>query len=183
MAAPMTYRVKGVQYVAVAAGFGGGGWGYVPRYSAAYRNGNANRMIVFKLDGGPVEQPDPLPPMEVASPPPSQLVGVTPAMIAKGQGLFFQNCAICHANQLRSTAPDLRRMQTATHDAFNQIVRDGLLLPGGMPRWDDLLSVEDTDAIHAWLIAEQGGLRARELKLKAEGKPLDAPSAAIMSNF
>ncbi|RJG54521.1 PQQ-dependent dehydrogenase, methanol/ethanol family [Sphingobium terrigena] len=183
MAAPMTYRVKGVQYVAVATGFGGGGWGYVPDYSAAYRYGNANRLLVFKLDGAPVKKPDPLPVLEVASPPPAQKPGVTPAMIAQGQGLFFQNCAICHSNQLRSTAPDLRRMQPATHDMFGAIVRDGLLLPGGMPRWDDLLSVQDVDAIHAWLIAEQGALRAREMKLKATGKPLDAPSIAVMSNF
>lgn len=183
MAAPMTYRVKGVQYVAVATGFGGGGWGYVPEYSAAYRYGNANRLLVFKLDGGPVKMPDPLPPLEVASAPPPQKAGVTPAMIAQGQGLFFQNCAICHSNQLRSTAPDLRRMQPATHEMFGAIVRDGLLLPGGMPRWDDLLSVQDVDAIHAWLIAEQGALRARETKLKAAGKPLDAPSIAVMSNF
>jgi quinohemoprotein ethanol dehydrogenase len=183
MAAPMTYRVKGVQYVAVATGFGGGGWGYVPEYSAAYRYGNANRLLVFKLDGAPVKKPDPLPPLEVAAAPPAQKPGVTPAMIARGQGLFFQNCAICHSNQLRSTAPDLRRMQPATHDMFGAIVRDGLLLPGGMPRWDDLLSVQDVDAIHAWLIAEQGALRAREIKLKAAGKPLDAPSIAVMSNF
>jgi quinohemoprotein ethanol dehydrogenase len=74
-------------------------------------------------------------------------------------------------------------MQPGTHEVFNQVVRDGLLLPNGMPRWDDLLSVEDVDAIHAWLIAEQGPLRERELKLKAAGKPIDAPSAAIMSNF
>jgi quinohemoprotein ethanol dehydrogenase len=183
MAAPMTYRVKGVQYVAVATGFGGGGWGYVPEYSAAYRYGNANRLLVFKLDGDPVQKPDPLAPLEVAAAPPAQKPGVTPAMIAQGQGLFFQNCAICHSNQLRSTAPDLRRMQPATHDMFGAIVRDGLLLPGGMPRWDDLLSVQDVDAIHAWLIAEQGALRAREVKLKAAGKPLDAPSIAVMSNF
>ncbi|MBJ7443474.1 MAG: PQQ-dependent dehydrogenase, methanol/ethanol family [Sphingobium sp.] len=183
MAAPMTYRVKGVQYVAVATGFGGGGWGYVPDYSAAYRYGNANRLLVFKLDGAPVKKPDPLPPLEVAAAPPAQKPGVTPAMIARGQGLFFQNCAICHSNQLRSTAPDLRRMQPATHDMFGAIVRDGLLLPGGMPRWDDLLSMQDVDAIHAWLIAEQGALRAREIKLKAAGKPLDAPSIAVMSNF
>ncbi len=183
MAAPMTYRVKGVQYVAVATGFGGGGWGYVPDYAAAYRFGNANRLLVFKLDGGPVKKPDPLPPLEVAAAPPAQKPGVTAAMIARGQGLFFQNCAICHSNQLRSTAPDLRRMQPATHDVFGAIVRDGLLLPGGMPRWDDILSTQDVDAIHAWLIAEQGALRDREMKLKAAGKPLDAPSIAVMSNF
>ena len=30
LAAPMTYRVDGVQYIAVQAGWGGGGWGFVP---------------------------------------------------------------------------------------------------------------------------------------------------------
>ena len=183
MAAPMTYRVKGVQYVAVATGFGGGGWSYVPTYSAAYRNGNANRILVFRIDGGPVPQPEPLPPSEVASDPPAQASGVTPAVLARGQGLFFENCAICHSNQLRANVPDLRRMQQGTHDAFQQIVREGLLVPNGMPKWDDILTAEDTAAIHAWLIAEQGKTRANELKLKAEGKPLDAPSAAIMSSF
>ena len=92
-------------------------------------------------------------------------------------------CRWCHSNQLRSTAPDVRRMQPATHDVFGAIVRDGLLLPGGMPRWDDILSTQDVDAIHAWLIAEQGALRDREMKLKAAGRPLDAPSIAVMSNF
>ncbi len=183
MAAPMTYRVKGVQYVAVATGFGGGGWSYVPNYSAAYRNGNANRILVFRIDGGAVPQPEPLPPSEVASEPPAQAPGVTPAVLARGQGLFFENCAICHSNQLRANVPDLRRMQQGTHEAFQQIVREGLLVPNGMPRWDDILTAEDTAAIHAWLIAEQAKTRASELKLKAEGKPLDAPSAAIMSSF
>lgn len=183
MAAPMTYRVKGVQYVAVATGFGGGGWSYVPRYSAAYDRGNANRILVFRLGGGAVKKPDLLPPLEVAGPPPAQLPGTTPARIARGQGLFFTNCAICHSNQPRSATPDLRRMDAGIHDMFQQIVLDGLLLPGGMPRWDDLLSPADADAIHAWLIDEQGKLRARELKLKEAGQPLDAPSLAILSNY
>lgn len=183
MAAPMTYRVKGVQYVAVATGFGGGGWSYVPGYAAAYRNGNANRILVFRIDGGPVPQPTPLPPMEVAPEPPAQAAGVTPATIARGQALFFENCAICHSNQLRSTAPDLRRMQPGTHQVFQKIVREGLLLANGMPRWDDILSTQDADAIHAYLIDKQRETRANELKLKAAGKSLDAPSAAVMSSF
>ena len=57
MAAPMTYMVDGVQYVAVQTGWGGGGWGFVPRYSAAYGKGNANRILVFRLDGGEVPIP------------------------------------------------------------------------------------------------------------------------------
>lgn len=39
MAAPMTYMVDGVQYIAVATGWGGGGWGFVPGYAAAYGKG------------------------------------------------------------------------------------------------------------------------------------------------
>ncbi|MDT0509130.1 PQQ-dependent dehydrogenase, methanol/ethanol family [Novosphingobium sp. MMS21-SN21R] len=183
MAAPMTYTVRGVQYVAVMAGWGGGGYPFVPRYSAAYTRGNMNRLLVFKLGGGAVTVPDLLPPLEVAPEAPAQAPGVTAATIARGQGLFFGNCAICHANQPRSITPDLRRMQPATHEAFNQIVLEGLLTPNGMPRWDDILSGEDADAIHAYLIDLQGKTRADEQDKRKAGKPLDGPSLTILSNY
>ncbi len=48
----MTYKVKDVQYVAVAAAWGGGGWGFPHPTSAQYQRGNAGRIIVFRLDGG-----------------------------------------------------------------------------------------------------------------------------------
>ncbi|MFM6829535.1 MAG: PQQ-dependent dehydrogenase, methanol/ethanol family [Novosphingobium sp.] len=183
MAAPMTYTVKGVQFVAVMAGWGGGGYPFVPRYSAAYTRGNMNRLMVFKLGGGKVKMPDLLPPLEVAAEAPAQAPGVTAATIARGQGLFFGNCAICHANQPRSITPDLRRMQPATHEAFNQIVLEGLLTPNGMPRWSDILSTDDADAIHAYLIDLQGKTRADELEKRKAGKPLDGPSLTILSNY
>jgi quinohemoprotein ethanol dehydrogenase len=184
LAAPMTYRVKGVQYVAVMAAWGGGGYPYVPRYSAAYKRGNQGRLLVFKLGGGPVPIPAELPALEVAGAPPPQRPGVTPATIAKGQGLFFTvGCALCHANQHRSITPDLRRMQPATHENFDKIVREGLLVQNGMPRWDDALSVEESQAIHAWLIAEQAKVRTDELEKVKRGIPLDAPSLAILSNY
>ncbi len=183
MAAPMTYTVKGVQFVAVMAGWGGGGYPFVPRYSAAYTRGNMNRLMVFKLGGGKVKVPDLLPPLEVAHEAPAQAPGVTTATIARGQGLFFGNCAICHANQPRSITPDLRRMQPATHEAFNQIVLEGLLTLNGMPRWNDILSTDDVDAIHAYLIDLQGKTRADELEKRKAGKPLDGPSLTILSNY
>ncbi len=183
MAAPMTYEINGVQYVAVMAGWGGGGYPFVPRYSATYTRGNMNRLLVFRLGGGKVALPDMLPALEVAPEAPPQAPGVTAQTIARGQGLFFGNCAICHANQPRSITPDLRRMQPATHDAFRQIVREGLLVPGGMPRWDDLLSVDDVDSIHAYLIDLQGKTRSDELAKVKAGKPLDGPSLTILSNY
>jgi len=183
LAAPMTYRVKGVQYVAVMAAWGGGGFPYVPPYSAAYQRGNAGRILVFRLDGGAVPLPPTLPGLEVAPPAPAQADGVTPATLAQGRALFFGNCAICHSNQHRSITPDLRRMSDATHEAFNDILLKGLLQQNGMPRWDDALKPADVAAIHAWLIDEQARTRADELEKKKRGVPLDAPSLAILSNY
>jgi quinohemoprotein ethanol dehydrogenase len=183
LAAPMTYRVKGVQYVAVMAAWGGGGYPYVPPYSAAYKRGNQGRLLVFKLGGGPVPIPPELPALQVASEPPPQAAGVTPATIVRGQQLFFANCVMCHSNQHRSITPDLRRMQPETHKVFSKIVLEGLLLQNGMPRWDDVLKPDEVAAIHAWLIAEQTKTRAEELEKQKRGIPLDAPSLAILSNY
>ena len=60
---------------------------------------------------------------------------------------------------------------------------EGLLLPNGMPRFDDLLSPDQVKAIHAFLIDQQRQVRKRELQLQAEGKPLDSRSLTILSNF
>jgi quinohemoprotein ethanol dehydrogenase len=183
LAAPMTYRVDGVQYDAVQAGWGGGGWGFVPPYAGAYAKGNANRLLVFKLGGGPVPVPPDLPPLQPAPAPPTQLPGTTPQMIAMGGALFTETCTICHSNQPRAPLPDLRRMQPGTHASFDKIVLEGLLVQNGMPRWDDLLKPEQVKAIHAFLIDEQGKVRARELALQKAGKPLDSRSLTILSNF
>lgn len=183
MAAPMTYMVDGVQYVAVQTGWGGGGWGFVPRYAAAYDKGNANRILVFRLDGGQVAIPEDLPPLQPAPEPPAQYADATPEMIAAGAAMFTANCSICHSNQPRAPLPDLRRMNRGVHAGFQQIVRGGLFVSRGMPHFEDRLSEEDVKAIHAWLISVQGPLRERELQLQAEGLPLDTQSLTILSNY
>jgi quinohemoprotein ethanol dehydrogenase len=183
LAAPMTYRVNGVQYVTVMAAWGGGGYPYVPRYSAAYSRGNQGRILTFRLGGGPVPVPPELPPLEIAPPAPAQAPGVTQATIVAGQTLFFGNCVLCHSNQHRSITPDLRRMQPGAHDAFRSIVLDGALVASGMPRWDDRLTRTDVDAIHAYLIDLQARTRKDELAKQKAGVPLDAPSPAILSNY
>jgi quinohemoprotein ethanol dehydrogenase len=179
----MTYRVNGVQYVAVQAGWGGGGWGFVPPYAAAYAKGNANRLLVFKVGGSTVPVPPNLPPLQPAPAPPPQLAGVTPQMIALGNALFTTNCSLCHSNQPRAPLPDLRRLQSGTHEQFDNIVLNGALVSGGMPRWDDVLKPDQVKAIHAYLIDEQGKTRARELELQRQGKSLDSRSLTILSNF
>jgi len=182
LAAPMTYRIGGTQYVAVAAAWGGGGWGFPHKTGAQFQRGNAGRIIVFKLDGGASPVPDKLPPFDPIPAPPAQLPGVTPATLAQGAGLFNGNCAICHANQSGSNAPDLRRMQS--HEAFDQILLEGLLVPNGMPRWDDVFDKTQVKAIHAYLIALQTQAHADYQKAVREGRDPDADGApTILSNF
>ena len=183
MAAPMTYEVDGVQYVAVQTGWGGGGWGFTPGYSAAYAKGNANRLLVFRLGGGPVPIPADLPALEPAPAPPAQYADTTPEMIAAGNALFMANCSICHSNQPRAPLPDLRRMNEGVHAGFEQIVLGGLLVPRGMPKWDDRLTPDQVKAIHAWLIDTQGALRTRELELQRRGLPLDTQALTILSSY
>jgi quinohemoprotein ethanol dehydrogenase len=182
LAAPMTYRIGATQYVAVAAAWGGGGWGFPHKTGAQYQRGNAGRILVFKLDGGATPVPAKLPAFPPIPPAPPQLPGVTPAVLAEGQGLFNGNCAICHANQTGSNAPDLRRMQS--HEIFDQIVLEGALLAGGMPRWNDAFDKKQADAIHAYLIALQAQAHADYTKAIREGRDPDASGApTILSNF
>lgn len=183
LAAPMTYRLGGVQYVAVATGWGGGGWGFTPAYSAAYRNGNDNELLVFKLDGTKPALPKPAPLPEVAPVPPAQAPGVDASSIARGRGLYFGTCGFCHANQHHSIAPDLRRLTAEKHAVFNDIVLKGMLQPNGMPSFGDLLTPQDAADIHAFLIRLQEVTRAAELDLQRQGKPIDTPVPTILSSL
>jgi quinohemoprotein ethanol dehydrogenase len=150
MAAPMTYAVDGVQYVAVQVGYGGAAItvGPIPPSSAALKYQNTNRIIAFKLGGGPV----PTPPPRVEEPfpePPPQTASATE--VSAGEVLFIQECSRCHVFGPSST-PDLRKLAPGLHAAFKDIVLKGALAPNGMERFDDLLSDKDADNIHAYLI-------------------------------
>ena len=151
IAAPMSYEIGGVQYIAVMAAWGGGGWSYVHPEDAAYQRGNEGRILVFKLDGGETPIPPPLPPIQPIPQPPPQTASTD--TVKQGGALFAQRCAVCHVNQPRSEAPDLRRMAPETHEAFSQIVLGGILKNAGMPPWEGILTPADVDAIHAYLIS------------------------------
>jgi quinohemoprotein ethanol dehydrogenase len=159
MAAPMTYRVNGVQYVAIVAGYGGGavitGVPLDPD-SAAYRYGNEGRIIALKL-GGP---PPPLPAARVEPPFPDLPARPTDLkQIAAGEILYNRYCSRCHVMG-RGNLPDLRRIEPGTHELFSTIVLGGAFAGKGMGRFDDVLSPADVDAIHTYLI--EGGYRLKQ---------------------
>jgi len=152
MAAPMSYAVDGVQYVAVQAGYGGAGIsvGAIPRSSAASKYQNVNRIIAFRLGGGTVPPPPPLFPIKVGRPPPNN---ASPDTIRRGEVLFVQECSRCHVMGV-SIIPDLRNLDPAVQDVFKQIVLLGAVAPTGMEKFDDVLSEADVNAIHAYVLDE-----------------------------
>jgi quinohemoprotein ethanol dehydrogenase len=151
MATPMTYRVRGVQYIAVMAGYGGGELGVpLPEQSAAYRYGNEGRIIALKLDAPAPTLPEKVSLQPFPTPPadPGE-----PSHIAQGEILYGRFCARCHVLG-RGILPDLRRLTPEKHQLFNDIVLKGILQPLGMGRFDDVLSTEEARAIHDYLIHE-----------------------------
>ena len=157
VAAPISYELDGTQYVAVLAGFGGAfsQIGY-PGGSAALKYQNSERLLVFKLGGGPV----PLPPVVKRELQPTP-VALTqdPAVIKKGESLIGR-CAGCHGFRgIPNAYPDLWNLPASTHAAFEAIVYEGALSHNGMPSFKDALSLEDVKALHAYIVADEITLR------------------------
>jgi quinohemoprotein ethanol dehydrogenase len=163
MAAPITYSVNGVQYVAVQAGYGGGGIAIAPYppKSIANRYGNENRLIAFKLDGGPAPMPPELAAEPIPKPPESK---ATKADIERGEVKFWEQCSRCHVMGPNVT-PDLRKLTPELHAAFEDIVLKGAFASEGMEKFDDLLSPADVQAIHAFLIDQQRQAYAEQQKV------------------
>ncbi len=81
----------------------------------------------------------------------------TQAQIEAGERIFVAQCSRCH--QLGpSITPDLRRLNDGLHVAFKDIVLKGLDAPAGMERFDDILSEQDVENVHAYFIDQAWAL-------------------------
>jgi quinohemoprotein ethanol dehydrogenase len=176
MAAPMSYSVNGVQYVAVQAGYGGTGIGVgsIPPTSAALKYENVNRIITFKLDGGEVpkpmarkDKPFPKPPANKAS----------LAEIQAGETKFIEQCSRCHTLGPNIT-PDLRKMPQQVHDMFKDILLGGAFAPMGMESFADALSDKDVENIHAYLIEQSWQAYRQQQESGAARPPATGPNAS-----
>jgi quinohemoprotein ethanol dehydrogenase len=142
VAAPVTYAIDGEQYVAQLAGYG----------TRDYYAGNRSRLLVYKL-GGKATLPPPraLPPPPKLDPP-AQFG--TAAQLARGTQVYNDNCTMCHDTAFgnRGLFPDLRYSPMINSaEAFRAIVIDGLLEPRGMVSFRKLMSVEDAEAVRAYI--------------------------------
>jgi len=152
ISAPIAYEVDGEQYIAVNAGWGGG-LAHVERSAYTRLFLSKPRLLVFKL-GGTAQLP-PMPASSMVVPelsPPPALTG-TPEQVALGERLYGENCALCHGTAARGGVKDLRHMMPATHAAFLDIVLGGARAQNGMASFADVLSREQAEAIHHYLIS------------------------------
>jgi quinohemoprotein ethanol dehydrogenase len=152
ISAPIAYEVDGEQFIAVNAGWGGG-LAHVERSQYTQLFLSKPRLLVFKL-GGRAQLP-PLPPASMQVPelsPPPTLTG-TPEQVALGEQLYGQNCALCHGVAARGGVKDLRHMSPQTHAAFLGIVLEGQRAANGMASFADVLSPQQAEEIHHYLIS------------------------------
>ena len=107
-------------------------------------------LLVFKLDGAKLlAEPATL---RVFTKPPARRG--TPETINRGQALYNLHCGRCHGGDLMSggLVPDLRHLDPAKHDLFEEIVLDGILRGSGMVAFADVLSKEDSVAIQDYVL-------------------------------
>ena len=156
VAGPISYAVDGEQYIAVSAGWAGSliiiGGGLAAIHDAPAR------MLVFKL-GGTATLPQ-IEPRAVPPPPPQTASADT---VARGEAAYNKTCRICHGGGLISGGmiPDLRFMSAQTHQQFEAIVLGGARANQGMASFADVVSVDDAEAIHAYII---------DVSAKAQGR-------------
>lgn len=155
IAPPITYQVRGRQYVTVLSGFAGAGaiLGEIAnKYGWDYRT-QQRRILTFVLDGKaklPANAPAP-----VDAEPDTDFVPDT-KLIATGQGIYGVRCTYCHGVSAVAAglAPDLRRsLIVRDKDAFHSIVRDGALVANGMPQFAEL-SDQELESIRQYVRSE-----------------------------
>jgi quinohemoprotein ethanol dehydrogenase len=158
VAGPITYSVDGEQYLAVSAGWAGSLVIIGGGLSAIHDT--PTRMLVFKLGGG---TPLPIPEPRVMPPPPPRTAAAE--TIKQGEAAYNKTCRICHGGNLISSGmtPDLRFMSIATHQEFESIVLGGARANRGMASFADAVSVDDVEAIHAYIISTAAKAQGRVL--------------------
>jgi mono/diheme cytochrome c family protein len=83
-------------------------------------------------------------------------------VIAHGNQVFAENCAICHGQggAARATFPDLRRSTLVTDQAaFDAVVLQGARAARGMGSFANRLNASDTEALRAYLIGQAEAAR------------------------
>jgi PQQ-dependent dehydrogenase (methanol/ethanol family) len=159
VAGPISYAAGGEQFIAVAAGWAGAipilGGELTPTHNAPMR------ILAFKL-GGNATLPAPSGPATAALPE----IAANEETLAEGKLQYDNVCRTCHGFDVISGGmmPDLRYLSADTHRGFDEIVRGGSRAEQGMASFADVLSREQSDAIHAYIVTEAAKVRRTALE-------------------
>ena len=154
LAPPITYQIGDKQYVAILAGAGANitnFMGTMPEI-AVLKYGNHGKLYVYALDGN-VELTQPaIIDRSIPEPPP---LTASASELKRGEQLYMTVCVACHGGAAVSSGvlPDLRMMSQARHDAFKQIVIDGILAQTGMASFADVVTPDEAEYIRQFVIS------------------------------
>ncbi|MGQ3176475.1 MAG: hypothetical protein ACT6SC_02615 [Blastomonas fulva] len=173
LAAPASYSIDGVQYIAVLVGKGGGAMGLpdVNRPRIPRLNG---RMLVFKL-GGKAKLPDMPAADELPLDPPALTAAAD--VVQGGATQYGRYCTVCHGDAAIQASgrggiiPDLRYSGTlASAENWQTIVHGGALKDNGMVSFASVMTKPQIDSIRHYVIARANEDKALMAKAGAPKK-------------
>lgn len=156
VAPPISFAVDGEQYISVSAGWGGIFPLITGPLAADSANGepiNRSRLLTFKLNG----QAE-LPPAaeQLRDMPDLSAQSLDPDQVSAGFLVYDRFCGGCHGAGAvgGGVVPDLRYSASLQQTSlFNSIVLDGVLASRGMVGFGTEISLEQAEAVRAYLIS------------------------------
>lgn len=153
IAPPITYRLDGVQYVSVAAGWGGALFAHAESPIAARRYENTGRVLTFALNADGSLQKPPAVEREIPLPDGNRARALNDEERA-GRILYVYHCGGCHGwFGHTGLLPDLRRSRPEVIQNLELFVLDGVLEASGMPAFADVLDADDVEQLKKYLRA------------------------------
>ncbi len=156
VAAPATYMVDGKQYVSVAVGWGGV-YGLAQRATERQGPGTVYTFAV----GGTARMPEFV---QYRMDRLVQGVKYDPAKVERGTGLYVANCVFCHGVpgvDRGGNIPNLGYMNSAFIENLDKFVLKGPAMARGMPDFTGKLSMEDIEAIKAFIQGTADAVRPK----------------------
>ena len=156
IAAPMSYAVRGRQYVSVLVGYGGTAAGISQHLDVGWKFGaQPRRLLTFALGGEQTLPPSPPADLSVRALDDPTLE-IAASDVDAGRPLYTRWCSLCHGaglNSPGSPGPDLRESPLALQrESLAALLRDGRLESRGMPRFE-MFTDEQLGWIHAYIRA------------------------------
>lgn len=168
IAAPVSYTVDGEQYIAFMSGWGGATGLYESISCTDGKRATTGRLLAYKL-GGNAGLPEGAEPPPIPEPP--QRITEDHNTIAAGEALYRKHCSFCHSigALTEGVIPNLTWAEAEVHEAWNAIVLGGSRSRQGMISFADMLHVDQSQAIQAFIINEAHQAKGRRVEALAEG--------------